>query len=57
MWNEINTAKDIEIFMETYGYFHDSCLKEIRYLSGAYVNSNLSMYPVNHKRIVDGELS
>ena len=30
--------------------FHDSCIKEIKYSSGAYVEKNLSMSPVNTKR-------
>ena len=38
--------------METVCYFHDSCLKEISYLSGAYVNENLSMFPLNNRRIL-----
>ena len=31
-------------------HFHDSCIKEMHYLSGAYVESNLSMYPINNRR-------
>ena len=52
MWNEINSNGDIEDFMKTVCYFHDSCVKEIKYLSGAYVNEQLTMYPVNDKRIL-----
>ena len=32
--------------------FHDSCIKEIKYISGAYVNERLSMSPVNSQRIL-----
>ena len=32
--------------------FHDSCLKELKYVSGAYVDENLSMYPLNDRRIL-----
>lgn len=50
MWNEIVDANDIAEFLKSIACFHDSCLKEIRYLSGAYVNPNLSMFPVNSQR-------
>ncbi len=52
MWNEITTEKDLNSFMDVMCYFHDSCLKEIKYISGAYVNEKLSMIPVNDKRIL-----
>ena len=32
--------------------FHDSCVKEMHYCSGAYVEEELSMYPINDKRIL-----
>ena len=50
MWHEICTEKDISFLMETVGYFHDSCLKELKYVSGAYVNADLSMHPINDMR-------
>lgn len=50
MWHEICTEKDISFLMETVGYFHDSCLKELKYVSGAYVNADLSMHPINDTR-------
>lgn len=49
-WNEIKDETDIQAFMSMFGYFHDGCLKELRYISGAYVQNNLSMYPLNDKR-------
>lgn len=50
MWNEINNSNDICNFMNKICWFHDSCIKEIKYISGAYVNEELSMYPVNSQR-------
>ena len=50
MWTEILNNSDIKSFLDTVCYFHDSCIKEMTYVSGAFVNENLSMYPVNDKR-------
>lgn len=52
MWNEIRDENTLQEFMETIGYFHDSCIKEMKYVSGAYVNDDLSMHPVNDRRIL-----
>lgn len=52
MWNEIKDDKELLEFMEEIGYFHDSCIKELKYLSGAYVDAELSMYPVNDCRVL-----
>jgi hypothetical protein len=52
MWNEINNNSDLKSFMEMFYSFHDSCIKEMKYLSGAYVNENLAMYPLNECRIL-----
>ena len=35
MWNKINDYNDIENFMNVVNSFHDSCIKELKYLSGA----------------------
>ena len=43
---------DIEKFMKRICYFHDSCIKELKYLSGAFVDEDLAMYPVNDRRIL-----
>ncbi|MDC0801654.1 hypothetical protein POG14_05610 [Clostridium paraputrificum] len=48
----IKNNKDIEKLMEKYNYFHDSCISEISYESGTYVNEDLSMQPINDKRIL-----
>lgn len=52
MWNEINTQSDLENFMYIHREFHDSCIKELKYISGAYCNGK-SMYPINDLRILD----
>ena len=52
MWNEIANEKDLYIFMDAMYGFHDSCLKEIKYISGAYVNEKLNMSAVNNQRIL-----
>lgn len=36
--------------MEAMYGFHDSCIKEMKYVSGAYVMDDLSMHPINEKR-------
>lgn len=50
MWKELRTQHEIDNFMKEIIGFHDSCIKEIKYSSGAYVETNLSMSPVNTKR-------
>lgn len=50
MWNEIKSGKDLKSFMDTVCGFHDSCIKEIKYISGAYVDETLSMLPINTQR-------
>lgn len=52
MWNEIKNDNDLVSFMNKICFFHDSCIKEMKYLSGAYVNKELSMYPINDRRIL-----
>jgi len=43
-WHSVNTNKDINNLLEFYHGFHDSCIKEIRYISGAGVNADKSMF-------------
>lgn len=50
MWETISTNEEISAFMEKMSGFHDSCIKEISYVSGAYVNADLSMHPLNSRR-------
>lgn len=52
MWKAISNHDDILQFMEQVCHFHDSCIKEIYYLSGAYVTDHLSMFPINNCRIL-----
>lgn len=52
MWNEIANTRDVLSFMERVQHFHDSCIKELKYVSGAYVAEDLSMYPVNDQRVL-----
>ena len=44
VWHEINSAKDIDYLFEFYGGFHDSCIKELRYASGAMVTADRAMF-------------
>ena len=46
----VEKESDVRFLMETVGYFHDSCVKEMHYVSGAYVDNELSMYPINDAR-------
>lgn len=49
-WNEINTEKELDEFLKAFDDFHDSCIKELKYISGAYVNKKLEMHPINDER-------
>jgi len=56
-FNKINTQEDIQELMNKFGFFHDSCIKEIKYISGGYVSKKVSdknrtMCPVNSIRSV-----
>ena len=46
-WNLIKDEKDIDGLMEFFHGFHDSCIKELKYISGAYVLEDRSMHPLN----------
>lgn len=50
LWNSINNEKDIEFVSTLFGYFYDACIKEIKYTSGSYVNSDLRMKPIDDQR-------
>ena len=52
MWEIIHSNEEILKFMENVNYFHDSCIKEISYISGAYVDENLFMHPLNDRRVL-----
>ena len=44
MWQEIVSDSDLVNFMNEVCHFHDGCLKELHYISGAYVNDDLTIY-------------
>lgn len=51
-WNYVETQADADLFMgQTYS-LHDSVIKEIHYVSGAYVDSNKDMQPTGDLRRV-----
>lgn len=52
-FKEIVNEEDIRLLMQEYVGFHDSCIKEIKYVSGSYVNENRSMQPFNDVRRVE----
>ena len=52
MWEAIRTSDEILRFMEKMCYFHDSCIKEMHYISGAYVGEGFAMYPLNDRRVL-----
>lgn len=52
MWETIRTSDEILRFMEKMCYFHDSCIKEMHYISGAYVGEGFEMYPLNDRRVL-----
>jgi len=50
MWHEIVNEDDINRLMDTFGEFHDGCIKELKYISGAFVDERLSMYPLDREQ-------
>ncbi len=52
MWKELKSEKELFSFLHRVAFFHDSCLVKFTFISGAYVDSELSMYPLNDKRIL-----
>ena len=50
MWYEITSDKELQLFLREIWFFHDSCIKGLTYISGAYVNDDLSMHPINDVR-------
>lgn len=49
---EVKTKDDIKVLMDSFAYFHDSCIKELKYYSGAYVSLDRSINPFNSIRDV-----
>lgn len=50
MWKEIKSDDDLKRLKSALACFHDSCIKEMRYISGAFVNKQLAMLPINKDR-------
>lgn len=47
MWNELNEEAEVNAFLDKIWHFHDSCITEMKYKSGAYVNQDYAMHPIN----------
>lgn len=52
-YKELKKEEDILEFMDLFSYFHDSCLKELKYVSGSYVNDDLTMSPKDSVRTIN----
>lgn len=52
MWKKLENQQDIQSFLNEMVYFHDACIKELKYTSGAFVRENLCMKPLNDQRVV-----
>ena len=50
MWNEIKNESDTKMFVNRVYGFHDSCIKELNYISGAYVAEDFGMHPLNTQK-------
>ena len=46
MWHIIKNSNDIIDFLSSVDFFHDSCIKELQYVSGSYITSDFSMYAI-----------
>ncbi|OEH94195.1 hypothetical protein [Bacillus solimangrovi] len=42
-WTLVEDKQNLEELSKTFGFFHDSCIKELYMWTGSYVNENLSM--------------
>jgi len=49
MWHEITNENELKDFWDKHYEFHDSCLKEFKYISGAYANEKY-LHPINDLR-------
>lgn len=49
MWYKISNAENLELFLKYMRHFHDSCITEMHYTSGAYCDKQ-AMYPINDCR-------
>jgi DNA-directed RNA polymerase subunit N (RpoN/RPB10) len=44
MWKEIKDQKDIDEVLDNFGYFHDSCLRDIYISTREYIDEKLAMH-------------
>jgi len=44
MWSEVKEQSDIEKLMELFGFFHDSCLRDIYISTREFVDEKLAMH-------------
>lgn len=51
-YKSIETQEDIDVLMMEFKDFHDSCIKELNYYSGGYVDVDRTMHPINSVRNV-----
>lgn len=42
-WRIVKSQEDVERMNETFGEFHDCCLKEVSFSTGGYVSDNFTM--------------
>jgi len=52
MWHEIVNEDDINRLMDTFGEFHDGCIKELKYASNIFVREDLTICPADNERIL-----
>ena len=43
MWRDVSSKAEIDMLLNETNRFHDSCIKELYYVSGAY-NRRISIY-------------
>ena len=44
MWTEISSNNDIQYLLESYGYFHDSCLRDVYISTMEFVDEKRAMH-------------
>jgi len=49
-WNYVETQSDVKFLLSQTCSFHDSVLKKLEYISGAYVDDNNAMFPIDSIR-------
>ncbi|RXZ81968.1 hypothetical protein EBB07_13145 [Paenibacillaceae bacterium] len=43
IWHDLKNQEDLDKFMQSFGWFHDSCIKEMYLWTDHYVDEDLSM--------------